>query len=404
MPYILLTRAARPEIAYADPCFDREGGAVSYVDIDAAGRSAVSASFEAQTHELVATAQSPSRALRAALAEALTAVARRDFTPVIVRDSAWDRKGVTRFARLAREAGYQVMFLSPRGFAHSPSDTVPTVRKVPEKAYRARVQEWSRYRRVIVIGDVQGCATALTALLDKVGYDHASGDHLVYLGDLFDRGVENPGVYRTVAAQPEADILLGNHDLAIRRVAAGDRSTGLGQARTSIRQMAAERIYAGHASALFDRSDLFLAADFDGQELWFSHGGVLSPGSPGHDSRGRFYRIAERPGDYFIRGARDQARAVKGSSDYTSDYDRALSAAEPSIWHFHGHRSRGDAPDAHGNVWNLETRVEFDGGTLTGAVISRDDVGTPCVHLVSVPNLVTCGPETRHVSNVSSAP
>lgn len=402
MSWFLLTTSVRSALTAADPGFDRDGSAVRYIDIDAAGTTQVPA-YDAATGEVTMTQVPASRAVRLALVDALTAPVVKGFAPVIVRDSQWDAGTVDTVARAARAAGYQVAFLAPGGQNGSPSAKVPTLTGVPETVYKARVQDWSVYRRVIVVGDVQGCGTALRAFLLAVDYSPEQGDHLVYLGDLFDRGTENPDVYRVVSAQGEADIILGNHDRAMRRVTSGDKSAGLAQSRASMRQFAGERIYAGRVGELLNRCDLFIAATFAGRELWFSHGGVASPGSEGIDADGAFYHVAERPGRYFINGVGESARTADGRSDYSGRYDDAISATMPDVWHFHGHRSRGDAPHTHPNVWNLETRVEFDGGTLSGVVISRRD-GQAHADLVQVPNPVTCGPDTRPAARTFSDP
>ena len=69
--------------------------------------------------------------------------------------------------------------------------------------------------RTILIGDVHGCGAALNALLAKLKF--RSGDTVVMLGDLFDRGPDSYGVFRTVL---ELDreygdslvLLRGNHE------------------------------------------------------------------------------------------------------------------------------------------------------------------------------------------------
>ncbi len=70
--------------------------------------------------------------------------------------------------------------------------------------------------RTIIIGDVHGCNGALCALLDKVKPE-AGRDRLVFLGDLFDRGPDSFGVFRTVKRLQEQFkdgfiLLRGNHE------------------------------------------------------------------------------------------------------------------------------------------------------------------------------------------------
>lgn len=77
-----------------------------------------------------------------------------------------------------------------------------------------------------VVGDVHGEIGALRDLLRQLGYradgGHPDRRHLVFVGDLCDRGPDSPGVIRLVAdlvAGGTATCLLGNHELNILRQA-----------------------------------------------------------------------------------------------------------------------------------------------------------------------------------------
>ena len=71
--------------------------------------------------------------------------------------------------------------------------------------------------RRIFIGDVQGCAEQLDALLAAVRI--RSADRVVFAGDLVNRGPDSLGVLRR-AHELEARSVQGNHDLELLRVAA----------------------------------------------------------------------------------------------------------------------------------------------------------------------------------------
>ena len=75
-----------------------------------------------------------------------------------------------------------------------------------------------------VIGDVHGEIGPLNELLARLGYDengfHPAGRHLVFVGDLCDRGPDSPAVIelvRSLVDQRLAQCLLGNHELNILR-------------------------------------------------------------------------------------------------------------------------------------------------------------------------------------------
>ncbi|MBC7663597.1 MAG: metallophosphoesterase [Caulobacter sp.] len=81
-----------------------------------------------------------------------------------------------------------------------------------------------------VIGDVHGELDALHSLLAHLGYDadggHPDGRHLVFVGDLCDRGPDSPGVIALVKRLIESGralATLGNHEINLLR---GDRKDG----------------------------------------------------------------------------------------------------------------------------------------------------------------------------------
>lgn len=81
-----------------------------------------------------------------------------------------------------------------------------------------------------IVGDVHGEHDALCQVLEASGYNaagsHPDGRHLVFLGDLVDRGPDSPAVVRLVQSlveQGRASAILGNHELNLLR---GQRKPG----------------------------------------------------------------------------------------------------------------------------------------------------------------------------------
>jgi len=75
-----------------------------------------------------------------------------------------------------------------------------------------------------IVGDVHGEFEALQALVSLLGYatdgSHPDQRHLIFVGDLCDRGPDSPGVLRYVAslvAAGRAQSVLGNHELNLLR-------------------------------------------------------------------------------------------------------------------------------------------------------------------------------------------
>ena len=77
-----------------------------------------------------------------------------------------------------------------------------------------------------LIGDVQGCDSALQRLLLEISFS-PSRDTLYLLGDLVNRGPDSVGVLRRLMSYgAQAQSLLGNHDLHLLAVAHGVRKAG----------------------------------------------------------------------------------------------------------------------------------------------------------------------------------
>ncbi|MDP1527992.1 symmetrical bis(5'-nucleosyl)-tetraphosphatase [Rhodoferax sp.] len=74
-----------------------------------------------------------------------------------------------------------------------------------------------------LIGDVQGCDSALQGLLDTISFS-PSRDTLYLLGDLVNRGPDSAGVLRRLMGfGTSAKCLLGNHDLHLLAASVGAR-------------------------------------------------------------------------------------------------------------------------------------------------------------------------------------
>jgi bis(5'-nucleosyl)-tetraphosphatase (symmetrical) len=74
-----------------------------------------------------------------------------------------------------------------------------------------------------LIGDIQGCDSALQRLLDEISFS-PSRDTLYFLGDLVNRGPDSLGVLRRLMAYgASAKTVLGNHDLHLLALAEGVR-------------------------------------------------------------------------------------------------------------------------------------------------------------------------------------
>jgi hypothetical protein len=74
---------------------------------------------------------------------------------------------------------------------HIPSYTPPSPTDGPDGG-----ENKTTGKRLVVVGDVHGHLAALKALLNKIGFDHKHGDHLVFAGDMVTKGPDSKGVVK----------------------------------------------------------------------------------------------------------------------------------------------------------------------------------------------------------------
>jgi len=85
------------------------------------------------------------------------------------------------------------------------------------------------------VGDIQGCAQALDALLAHPDIAAQPQAQLWFAGDLTNRGPDSLGTLRRIRALgPRATVVLGNHDLHLLAMAAGVRRPGKSDTFTDV--------------------------------------------------------------------------------------------------------------------------------------------------------------------------
>jgi len=78
--------------------------------------------------------------------------------------------------------------------------------------------------KIYAVGDIQGCAPSLKALVKKL----PKKSNMIFLGDLVNRGPDSLGALRQLKSLQEsgrAECILGNHDLHLLAIDAGLRNT-----------------------------------------------------------------------------------------------------------------------------------------------------------------------------------
>lgn len=255
-----------------------------------------------------------------------------------------------------------------------------------------KVQDYNSFNRLIVVGDLQGCATALVDLLESVDYDADNGDRLILLGDIFDRGIENAEVFKLLNGL-EFDFISGNHDRNMQYLLNGAFSSGFKSTRASLDEILASGVSKGDISRLLGKSSLLKVITFGDKEIWLTHGGVIDLGLATDD--GYLTGLLPAQNLWYGVGGRDKACLNRG--DYGFDVDKEFTerASQPgreNIWQFHGHRNiQGQKFASYSHSVSLESEVEFDGGSLSAVIVTKDDAGVSAFSPIQVKNTVTAG-------------
>ena len=122
-----------------------------------------------------------------------------------------------------------------------------------------------------LIGDVQGCDSALQRLLNEISFS-PSRDTLYFLGDLVNRGPDSAGVLRRLMDFGDcARSVLGNHDLHLLAIAHGVRKPHRKDTLHDI-------LEAPDREGMLDwlrHQHMALLERVDGHELLMVHAGVL---------------------------------------------------------------------------------------------------------------------------------
>lgn len=79
----------------------------------------------------------------------------------------------------------------------------------PERVPSAEPQ--AQRKRLVIVGDVHGRLAQLQKLLQKINFDRSAGDHLVFTGDLVNKGPDIPGVVQ-LAIDLGASAVRGNNE------------------------------------------------------------------------------------------------------------------------------------------------------------------------------------------------
>lgn len=219
------------------------------------------------------------------------------------------------------------------------------------------VLDFSNYRSVVHIGDLQGCHSVMfeenSPLKDGLQDDTA----YLFIGDLFDRGIENDKVARyaldEIVPRSNCWLLRGNHEDHVWLQGKGLPAVSFEFVDRTLPQLKRAGITDEDLLAISRKTQDVLFYRHHGKQVMVSHAGLST--------------VPERP------ALISSHQYSHGTGFYDDPVDDQFDAYAPDGWfQIHGHRNSRLRPvQASMRSFNLEESVEY-GGNLRGVTLDQD--------------------------------
>lgn len=237
---------------------------------------------------------------------------------------------------------------------------------------RKKVEEWltlrefdfSAYEKVVHIGDVHGCASALFSDEGPLANFNENIKY-IFLGDLVDRGMENGELMRKLIPYIKKDnveLIWGNHEDHLFRYAQGLEAYSKEFRSNTLPQLKEAGVSEEDCKAILKKARPILLYRKGETKVCCTHAGL--PGLPPSSIDGRL-----------LWHLIPHVHLIKGAGYYSTPVDESWThSAQGTPWiQVHGHRNKLEIDSSEfPKSFNLEGRVEF-GGELRYASLSNDE-------------------------------
>ncbi len=213
----------------------------------------------------------------------------------------------------------------------------------------------SEYKSVCVIGDIHGCYTALSELLNGKLDDDT---YYIFTGDYIDRGIENYDVLTfllEIKDKPNVCLLEGNHEKWLWAYANDEPVKSKEFVLNTQKQL--KDINKKQLRVFYRKLRQCTLFTFDKQSYFVTHAGVSSLPKIG---------IEYMATDCFINGVGTDEDIYECQKTFENNHD---------IIQIHGHRNPQGLGIKQDGSYNLEGQVEF-GGFLRAVEISHNGIKT----------------------------
>ena len=204
----------------------------------------------------------------------------------------------------------------------------------------------SKYEKIVHIGDIHGCNTALNKYFEKDPFN----DHYFYIftGDYLDRGIENAEVANTLfrmASLPNVLFLEGNHEKYLWAYGNSEVSKSREFELRTKRDLQKAGIPLEEFRKFYRRVGQCAWYNYHGKEVFACHGGIpILPSNP------------------TLMATSQMVKGVGEYEDHAKIADVWMDMMPDNAYQIHGHRNTFEDPvQARERVFNLEGRVEYGG-------------------------------------------
>lgn len=231
--------------------------------------------------------------------------------------------------------------------------------------------DMSKYEKVVHIGDIHGCYSALMEYF-KDGFN----DNYMYIfvGDLLDRGLENANVmnfFIDACQRKNVLILEGNHDKSFWIYANGGLSRNEEFELKTKQQLIEAAIDPSKIRQLYRKMGQCAWYTYGDKEILVTHGGV-----------------ATMPENLTFMATCQMINGVGKYNDYEQIADTWMNTTKENQYQIFGHRNtKTDPTQLRDRVFDLEGKVEY-GGNLR--IVEVDKNG---FNIVEIENTVFAEPE-----------
>ncbi|MBQ8218483.1 MAG: AAA family ATPase [Bacilli bacterium] len=237
--------------------------------------------------------------------------------------------------------------------------------------------DMNKYEKIVHIGDIHGCYTALMEY-----FKNGLNDNYMYifLGDLLDRGIENAEVLKfmiNICNKPNVLILEGNHEHNLWIYSQGGVSRSKDFEFITRPQLEAARVSYSDIRKLYRRLGQCAYYTFDNKDVFVSHAGIA------------------RLIDNMTFMSTSQLIYGVGKYDETDTINATwMNTSNENEYQIYGHRNiKNDSTQAADRIFNLDGNVEY-GGHLRIVELSTDGF-----NVINIKNDVFEEPKIVETSN-----